>query len=86
MFLRKSKDLLDVKTQNIFRIQEDNSTMCGYFWIGFTDFMFAGRSLIDFTGLFPPYDFKQNDKKILIILNELKWLKKRIYVYHVSFF
>ena len=39
--------------------------MCGYFCVGFIDFMFAGRSLIDFTGLFSPYDFKKNDKKIL---------------------
>ena len=38
--------------------------MCGYFCIGFIDFMFPGRSLIDFTGLFSPYDFKKNDKVI----------------------
>ena len=31
---------------NIFRIQADNSIMCGYFCIGFIDFMFADRSLI----------------------------------------
>ena len=37
---------------NIFRIQTDNSIMCGYFCIVFIDFMFAGRSLIDFTSLF----------------------------------
>ena len=50
---------------NIFRIQADNSIMCGYFCIGFIDFMFAGKSLIDFTSLFSPYDFKKNDKIIL---------------------
>ena len=54
----------NIKT-NIFRIQADNSIKCGYFCIGFIDFMFAGRSLIDFTSLFSPYDFKKNDKKIL---------------------
>ena len=42
---------------NIFRIQADNSVMCEYFCIGFIDFMFAGRSLIDFTSLLSPYDF-----------------------------
>ena len=47
---------------NIFRIKADNSIMCGYFCIGFIDFMFAGRSLIDFSRLFSPYDFKKNDK------------------------
>ena len=54
----------NIKT-NIFRIQTDNSIMCGYFCIGLIDFMFAGRSLIDFTSLFSPYDFKKNDKIIL---------------------
>ena len=44
----------NIKT-NIFRIQADCSIMCGYFCIGFNDFMFAGRSLIDFTSLFSPY-------------------------------
>ena len=49
---------------NIFRIQADNSIMCGYFCIGFIDFTFPGRSLIDFTSLFFLYDFKKNDKII----------------------
>ena len=50
--------------KNIFRIQADNSITCEYFRIGFIDFMFAGRSLIDFTSLFSPYDFKKNHKII----------------------
>ena len=54
----------NIKT-NIFRTQANNSIMCGYFCIGFTDFMFAGKSLIDFTSLFSPYDFKKNDDIIL---------------------
>ena len=54
----------DIKT-NIFRIQADNSIMCGYFCIGFIDFMVAVRSLIDFTSLFSPSNFKKNDKIIL---------------------
>ena len=58
----------DTKT-NIFRIQAYNSIMCGYFCIGFVDFMLAGKTLIDFTGLFSPYDFEKNDK---IILNYFK--------------
>ena len=57
MFLKKIKDLLDT---NVFRIQADNSIMCGYFCVGFIDFIFAGKSLINFTGLFSPYDFKKN--------------------------
>ena len=46
---------------NIFKIQADNSIMYGYFCIGFIDFISTGRSLIDFTSLFSPYDFKKND-------------------------
>ena len=51
--------------RNICRRQADNSIMCGYFCIGFIDFMFANRSLTDFTSLFSPYDFKKNDDIIL---------------------
>ena len=50
---------------NITRIQAGNSIMCGYFCIGFIDFIFAGRSLIDFTCLFSHYDFRKNDGIIL---------------------
>ena len=28
---------------NIFRVQANNSVMCGYFCIGFIDFMLAGK-------------------------------------------
>ena len=41
------------------------SIKTNYFCTGFIDFMFAGKSLIDFTSLFSPYDFKKNDKIIL---------------------
>ena len=33
---------------NIFRVQANNSLMCGYFCIGFIDFMLAVKKLIDF--------------------------------------
>ena len=39
--------------------------MCGYFYIGFIDFMLAGKKLTDYTNLFFPYDFKKNDNIIL---------------------
>ena len=55
-----------IKT-NIFRRQADNSIMCGYFYIGFFDFMFPGRSLIDFTSLFCPYDFKKKKNDDIIL-------------------
>ena len=50
---------------NIFRIQAYDSIMCGYFCIGFIDFMFSGNSLTEFTNLFSPNDFKKNDDIIL---------------------
>ena len=53
-----------VKT-SIFRIQAYDSIMCGYFCIGFIDFMLTGKTLIDFTNLFSPNNFKENDDIIL---------------------
>ena len=50
---------------NIFRIQAYDSIMCGYFCIGFINFMFKGNSLTDFTNLFSPNDFRKNDDIIL---------------------
>ena len=50
---------------NIFRVQANDSVMCGYFCTGFIDFMLAGKKLIDFTNLFSPYDFDKNDHVIL---------------------
>ena len=50
---------------SIFRVQASNSVMCGYFCIGFTDFILAGKTLIDYTNLFSPHDFDKNDQIIL---------------------
>ena len=45
---------------NIFRIQANDSVMCGCFCIGFIDFMLAGKKLTDFRNLLSPYDFEKN--------------------------
>ena len=50
---------------NIFRLQANNSKTCGYFCIGFIDFMLAGKKWTDFTNLFSPHDFVKNDRIIL---------------------
>ena len=50
---------------NIFQVQANDSVMCGYFCIGFIDFMLAGKKLTDYTNLFSPHDFKKNDNIIL---------------------
>ena len=33
--------------------------MCGYFCIGYIDFMLKGKNLTDFTNLFSPNDLKK---------------------------
>ena len=50
---------------NIYRIQAYDSIMCGYFCIGFINFMFNGKILTDYTNLFSPNDLKKNDEIIL---------------------
>ena len=50
---------------NIFRVQTNNSLMCGYFCIGFIDFMLESKKLTNFTNLFFPYDFRKKDHIIL---------------------
>ena len=39
--------------------------MCGYFCIGFIDFMVNGKSLLDYTNLFSPIGYENNDKMML---------------------
>ena len=60
---------INIKT-NIFRIQAYDLIKCGYFCIGFIDFMLGGKKLTDYTNLFFLYDFKKNDN---IILNYFKY-------------
>ena len=50
---------------NIYRIQAYDSIMCGYFCIGFIDFMLKGKSLLEYTNIFSPNDYEKNDKIIL---------------------
>ena len=52
-------------TTNIFRIQACDSIMCGYFCIGFIDFMLKGKTLAEYTNLFSPNNFRKNDDIIL---------------------
>ena len=66
---------------NIYRVQGNNSVMCGYFCIGFIDFMLAGKTLIDYTNMFSPHDLNKNDSIILVIL---KMYEKRSIKYYNS--
>ena len=49
---------------NIFRIQDNNSIMCGYFRISFIEYMFGNKTLTNFTNIFSPWDFNKNDEII----------------------
>ena len=50
----------NIKT-SIFRIQDYNSIMCGYFCILFIEYMLNDKNLTDFTNLFSPWNFEKND-------------------------
>ena len=50
---------------NIYRVQANDSIICGYFCIRFIDFILAGKTLIDYTNLLSSCDFNKNDQIIL---------------------
>ena len=50
----------DIKV-NIFTLQAYDSIMCGYFCIEFINYMFKGKTLLEYTNLFSRNDFKKND-------------------------
>ena len=57
----------------IYRIQAHISLMCGYFCIGFVDFMLKCKSLLlHYTNLFSPDQFQKSDK---ILLEYFQWVK-----------
>ena len=49
---------------NIDIIQAYDSIMCGYFCVGFINFMLKGKSLLEYTNLFSPNDYEKDDKII----------------------
>ena len=68
---------------NIFRTQAYDSIMCGYFCIGFIDFMLAGKTLTEFTNLFSLNNFLKNDDIILnyFMTNVYKWMSVILITY-----
>ena len=53
-----------IKT-NIFRVQAYDSQMCGYFCVGFINFLLKGKTLTEYTNLFSTNNFEKNDDIIL---------------------
>ena len=62
--IRKSNGNKNIIT-NIYRVQAFDSIMCEYFCIGFADFILKGKCLLEYTNVFPPNEYKTNDKIIL---------------------
>ena len=50
---------------NIYTVQNYDSIMYRYFYIGFIDYMFTGKSITDHNNLFSPKNFLKNDDIIL---------------------
>ena len=54
----------NIKT-SIFRIQDNNSIICGYFCILLIEYMINNKTLTDFTNyLFSPWNFEKNNETI----------------------
>ena len=49
-------------TNNIFRIQDNESIIYRFYCIVFIEYMLAGKTLLDYTNLFPLNNYKKNDK------------------------
>ena len=51
-------------THNICRIQDNESIMCGFYCITFTEYMLPGKALLGYTNLFSLNNYKKNGKTI----------------------
>ena len=49
-------------TTSIYRIKANDSIMCGYFCIGFIDFILEGKNLLGYNNLFSLNRYEKNDK------------------------
>ena len=43
-------------------MQDNESIMCGFYFIAFTEYMLAGNTFLDYTNLFSPNDYEKKDK------------------------
>ena len=75
--VKEIKILIGIKNvqTNIYIIQAYDSTRCGYFCIGFIDFMLKSKSLLEYRNLFSPNEYRKNDEVILKYLQYLNKLK-----------
>ena len=52
------------KLKRIYLDYKHDSIMCGYYCIEFINYMFKGKTLLEYTNLFSPNDFKKNNQII----------------------
>ena len=73
---------------NIYGIQAYTSIMCGYFCIGFIDFMLKGQSLLDYKNSFYPNVYENNNIIINFFVKKIYCTKckkyKEFIIYHIS--
>ena len=50
---------------NIYKMQECDLVMLGYFCVGINDFMLKGKGLLECRNLFSPNDYQKNEKILL---------------------
>ena len=67
IFQKKVKKFIGNKIiiLNIYRMEVFGSIMCGYYCIGFIDFILKCKSLLDYMNLLSPNIYEKNDKIIL---------------------
>ena len=80
IFQKKLENSLETKN----RIQAFDSIMCGYFCIGFIDFMLKGKSLLEYANLFSSNEYKKNNKVILKYFQQNLNKLKRIVMFAIN--
>ena len=63
-------------THNMFRIQNNESIMGGFYCIAFIKYMLAGKALLHFTNLFSPVEYC----KIIYRYFEHRYVKSRVQI------
>ena len=51
-------------THNVFKLQDNESIMCGFYCLAFIEYMLVGRILLDYISLFSQNNYKNNEKII----------------------
>ena len=63
----------------MIRISDNNSIMCGFYCITLIEYMLAGKTLLNYTNLFFPNDFKKNGKPTYQYFKD-KYVKSQVQI------